>query len=59
MFLLDAKVVMEEIKEYIIACLLTISQPNLDNEYKLKYVDDELMKALKIIDNYSNPNPNQ
>lgn len=48
---------MEEIKEYIIACLLTISQPNLDSDFKLKYIDDELMKVLNIIDH--NPSLNQ
>lgn len=42
---------MEEIKEYIIACLLTISQPNLDIQYKLEYIDKELLEALKVIDN--------
>lgn len=41
---------MEEIKEYIIGCLLTISQPNLDSEYKLEYIDKELLEALKLID---------
>lgn len=42
---------MEEIKEYIIACLLTISQPNLDIQYKLEYIDKELLEAIKLIDN--------
>lgn len=50
---------MDEIKEYIIACLLTISQPNLDSEYKLKYVDDELMRVLKVIDDSPTPTNNR